>query len=376
MIPVLKHNTQKLFRHYSVWGVIGSIAGFVLSVIILLVFGKHMGWLPLTFGLISLPYAIDIQWHIGHMLRTVRGTATTPIGLSRSGYVELFGRAEPKGGVLIESPLSAQPCVWHRLEFNRGKHLWCEDSQSPFILRDASGECLIDVRGARVYGKVAERYSFWKPPPMHLEYVIRAGDPVYAIGELVHVNSEITPRVRGAAEIRYVDESIDTSNPMSRASAMRFADELANDGLFDSGSLEAASHGSETQPVDMLEHWQRDQKAFVKQFDANDDGRVDMKEMLTARRLAAEFEKAHAAASRQDAQHPEHPAHVKAQATVKMLRKPRKNGLPFLVMNRSIEDVERYLALHLWASHLFVVAAFGSLMGGILLYWKPVWLFG
>jgi len=45
---------------------------------------------------------------------------------------------------------------------------------------------------------------------------------------------------------------------------------------------------------------------------------------------------------------------------VRVLRKPADKSLPFLVMNRPVEEVERFLAQRVWAARLTAVVAIAA----------------
>ncbi|MGQ0511873.1 MAG: hypothetical protein ACT4P9_14820 [Betaproteobacteria bacterium] len=315
------YKSQATLRFYSAWGPLGTVAALVAGLLFLVVADvPRRPYVQLLFllGLAFLPVAFDMERRLARLLRIVRATGTTPVGQAGPGYVELTGRAQAHGP-LLKSPQGGQACVWHRVEQWMGKRLVSNASYSRFVLRDATGECVIEAGDAHVYGTLAGVEST-PGRSKRKEYLIRPGDPLYAIGELALERKGDVPGPR--------DES---RPPPAR----------------------------ERPAVDMLAHWQRDPEAFARQFDANRDGAVDAKEMLAARIKAAEFEKARGAGPRPAAAAASPPP-ADTLTRVRVLRKPADQSLPFLVMNRPVEAVERFLALRVWAVRLMAVMAIAA----------------
>jgi hypothetical protein len=132
---------------------------------------------------------------------------------------------------------------------------------------------------------------------------------------------------------------------------------------------QAAALAEKPRPPDMLAHWQRNAGAFLKQFDANRDGRVDLKEMVAARARAAEFEQAYIAranAAPVTGVPAKQESAADTGAKIWILRKPANPALPFLILNRKPEDAERYLALRLWTAR---AAALTALAVPVALFW-------
>lgn len=358
---------QSVVRFYSPWSKPGMLLGiFIGAMLSLLIDGKDLQLLVLL-AAGFFPLALDIQLHLGRLLKTVRKTATTPVGQAQAGYVEFAGRAEAVGGQLLQSPVSDTPCVWHRLEWG-GKVKYSEASLSPFLLRDATGQCLIDVEEATIFGTRPQRSSFWNRSEFD-EWVICPGDPVYAIGELAKISAAETPAVRSKDDIRQAEIELrdlpewDAESPVGRAVTLASADRLARYRNQDDDrnpdnearwkARQAAALAEKPRPPDMLAHWQRNAAAFLGQFDANRDGRVDLREMAAARARAAEFEQAFIA--RANADHAARDAAKQETAAdagpgIWILRKPAEPALPYLILNREPKDAERYLARRLWTA--------------------------
>jgi hypothetical protein len=94
--------------------------------------------------------------------RAMTATPTSRIGAARGGYVEFEGRAKAAGEAQLKGPLTGTPCVWYAYEITkqmggRGSNdhsRWVTvdrgRSEDAFLLRDDTGECLVDPESARV----------------------------------------------------------------------------------------------------------------------------------------------------------------------------------------------------------------------------------
>src|SRR3569832_2181805 len=195
--------------------------------------------------------------------RLIEDTPTSRIRSAAQGYVELEGEAVMMEGVPIIAPLTLLPCAWfryrveERVENNRGDARWRTlrrgTSDGIFVLRDDTGDCVVDPDGATVTPSARDVWygDTPTPPPMHRnktvwrhggryryrEERIHAGDYLYAIGEF---------RSTGGAE-----------GP-AHADALRA----------------------------LLAEWKRNRSALLARFDDNRDGAIDVDEWERARRVA------------------------------------------------------------------------------------------
>ncbi len=93
----------------------------------------------------------------------VKATPTTAIAHARPGYVEFEGTIEAVPGSAVKAPLTGWPCVWFEGKVEKyvtkrqGGHdqstwetveRWT--SVSPFLVRDASGLCIVDPHRADI----------------------------------------------------------------------------------------------------------------------------------------------------------------------------------------------------------------------------------
>lgn len=154
--------------------------------------------------------------------QVMAATPTSNVGFATDGYVEFEGQAQAVNGRAIPAPLTGAPCVWYHARLEHWKRTKTNDSPvwvtlrdatsgDPFLLRDASGTCVVFPRGAdmtftdrsvwfgstpepqdkqpaktgpgesaegnvRIYGTAGNEYRY-------TEERIYAGDPLYALGQ-------------------------------------------------------------------------------------------------------------------------------------------------------------------------------------------------
>ena len=93
--------------------------------------------------------------------RAIRDTPTSRVRSAAQGYVELDGIGRLPAGVQTQGPLTRLPCTWwsfkiEEVDAKRRSRGWSVvergTSVTPFVLDDGTGACLIDPRGAQVFG--------------------------------------------------------------------------------------------------------------------------------------------------------------------------------------------------------------------------------
>jgi hypothetical protein len=155
-------------------------------------------WVGVMLGLV---FALFAFWKMFADYRRARLISNIPTAKVRSapqGYIELSGQAVAMEGPVIRSPVSLKECVWYHYTIEerrshydssgRRSSRWdvvkAETSDDLFLLRDETGDCVIDPESAEVitnynrrwYGDdLAQRRRF-------KEKLILAGQPLYAIG--------------------------------------------------------------------------------------------------------------------------------------------------------------------------------------------------
>jgi hypothetical protein len=137
--------------------------------------------------------------------RTIQDVPTSTVRAAAQGYVELHGAAASLPGGALEAPLTHAPCVWYNYRVvERGeKETRIVDAGvrgTPFLLRDGTGECLIDPRYAYVMCDTVEEWVNGKET--YSEWTIRAGDPLYAIGWFRSDDAHAAGRDEAQARLR------------------------------------------------------------------------------------------------------------------------------------------------------------------------------
>jgi len=204
-----------------------------------------------------------------HRLRMIRDTPTSKIASAAQGYVELAGRGRPYGDMPLISKLRGLPCLWYRyrIEHRTDKDKWETvdrgESTDAFVLRDDSGDCVIDPEQAEI---VTRHRDLWTEDDYrYTEWKFIRDDSLYAIGEF---------------RTRSLGTEFDARTELNA----------------------------------LLAEWKRDKPALHARFDLDNNGELDMKEWMLARQAA----KREVAKKRREAQ---------AQPDVHMMGAPRDGRL-------------------------------------------------
>lgn len=202
--------------------------------------GTSTGWRYCLFALAALSF---VAWIASYRrYRQIDDLPTSRIASAAQGYVELCGHAAMLGGAPVLNPLTGLPCCWFRYTIDRKdsdnnwKHEESGMSNAHFLLRDATGECVVSPEGAEIVGVPAEvrtdgdyRYTEW---------LILPGATLYALGEL---------RTVGGA-LAELDERSDVTA--------------------------------------LLADWKRDRQTLLARYDTDRNGEIDVREWEVARRDA------------------------------------------------------------------------------------------
>ncbi|MCK9563543.1 MAG: E3 ubiquitin ligase family protein [Bacteroidales bacterium] len=260
--------------------------------------------------------------------RLIEDIPTSRIRSASQGFVELAGIASGRGEVLA-SPLSATPCLWWRYSIERleqsGKSrrwrvLERGLSDTPFYLDDGTGLCRIKPAGAEVSCLHRRRWQGRERRPgaatpaagglvstlgrlaalggryRYTEYLIRDGDPLYALG---HFETDAT-----GARLLTVDQA--------------------------AGQL--------------IRHWKQDFDQLLVRFDRDGNGILDNEEWLVVTEAARRE-----ALREQIERAGDDPGH--------RLRAPQERGLPYLLGSRGQELVSRQLRRRAAGMALLFLAA-------------------
>ena len=198
-----------------------------------------------------------------HRARIIEDTPTSKVRSATQGYVELSGTGEFLDGMPIRAPLTGTECTWYHFKVEkRADKNWrtVENGTSGklFLLRDDTGECVVDPEGAEVTTSIKEVwYGASTRPPK--------GPGITATSPF---------RLLGSGSYRYTEQRMHPGNALYALGFFK----THNDLHLGSGRAEAVR--------DLLRVWKRDTAALLARFDANRDGQIDPVEWEAAQRAA------------------------------------------------------------------------------------------
>lgn len=254
-----------------------------------------------------------------HRARLIEDTPTSRIRSAPQGYVELVGEAAMMKGEPVISPLSGSACCWWRYKVER-KHekgwriVRNGVSESLFLLRDETGECIIDPEGAQV-----------SPSEKRVWYGAAASPGVGPdIGPGTFRNNLQFGRLRITlhndlfnGDYRYTEETILPGDPLYAI------------GLFKSmGELDRRAMREE-QIKERLRQWKADHASLLEKFDRNRDGQIDLDEWEAVRRAASQ------AVRREEMQEEQQPIHT--------LSDTRSSSRPLVISSKGEFEIVRHL---------------------------------
>lgn len=216
--------------------------------------------------------------------RYIADTPTSRIASAAQGYVELLGRAAHLPDAELRTRFRQLPCVWYRyhVEEKSSDGKWSTrdagESGDPFLLIDATGQCVVDPERAEIITSHVEtwrdgdyRYTEWRLLPQ---------DKVSALGEFSTIGGAATLDFEG-----------------------------------DVGAL--------------LGEWKKNQPQLRERFDLNRDNSIDAMEWALARRQAQrEVERQH--------------LEMRASSDVHVMRRPADGRLFLLTNHLPEKLIRRY----------------------------------
>jgi hypothetical protein len=194
--------------------------------------------------------------------RLIEDTPASRVRSAAQGYVEFAGRGLMLPGTENKAPLSGIPCTWwhYRIE-EREARSWntiqSGTSDTPFVLDDGTGRCLIDPRGAQVFPGVNEVwYGDTDWPDMHIP------NGTGIVGWLCAALS--------GGRYRYSEQRLQPREQLYAIGCL-----AAQGGMGAQNEDEAVA--------ERLRGWKHDQKSLLERFDSNHDGVLDAEEWDRAR---------------------------------------------------------------------------------------------
>lgn len=234
--------------------------------------GKFWFW-TITFGLLTLA-ALYFAFRNLARARIIEDTPTSRIRSAPQGYVELSGEAAAMPGEPILSPLTKTPCCWFRYKIERkGDKGWNRvksgQSDGLFLLRDETGECIIDPDDAEVSPKEKNIWYGGSAFP--------ATAPAASFSSHGRMHATLGLRVNfsgSGGNYRYTEEAI---YPGERLYAI---------GLFKSFGETDRLAMREERIKARLSQWKSDHAGLLERFDRDGNGEIDLVEWEVARRAA------------------------------------------------------------------------------------------
>lgn len=235
-------------------------------------------------------------------LRNVKDIPTARVASAPQGYVELFGTAQRHEERFLATRSTGAPCVWFRYVVeekvrDRWQRIESQESDDTFLLRDESGDCVIDPDRATVIATHRRRWQ--RAPYRYTETWIAPGDEFYALGWFTTLHG---------GDI--------------------------------GGSVNEEVSG-------LLAEWKRDRRALLRRFDEDGNGEIDLREWEAARAAARrEILASHRDRARLPGLH--------------VMRRP-DDGRPYLLSAKPPEELTthlgRWTALHFAAMVLGLLGA-------------------
>lgn len=203
--------------------------------------------------------------------RTVADTPASKIRSASQGYAELVGVGVLPPSVTIKGPLTGIECAWweYRIEDRRDRrgdrNNWqtidSQKSDTPFLLDDGTGQCLVDPQGAEVV--VHESTSWYGDTPW----------PEVRIPDGNGLLERAVDALFSGGRYRYIERRLSVAAPLYALGVFRT-----------SGG--ASIRDPEDEVAAVLHEWKADQAGLLRRFDANHDGRIDLAEWEQVRAAA------------------------------------------------------------------------------------------
>ncbi|MBT2970321.1 MAG: hypothetical protein KME56_10465 [Candidatus Thiodiazotropha sp. (ex Ctena orbiculata)] len=210
-----------------------------------------------------------------HRARLIEDTPTSLIRSAPQGYVELIGEAALMAGEPVLTPLSGKPCCWWRYKVERkGDKGWravrSDKSESLFLLKDATGECILDPEGASI--NPSEKNIWYGPNPTPTAGPDKGSGTVHRKAQRFGVRISVNNTFGG--DYRYTEETIIPGDPLYAIGLFSSLGEIDRKAIRDDMIKER------------LRQWKADHETLLKRFDSNRDGQIDLQEWESVRHSA------------------------------------------------------------------------------------------
>lgn len=209
--------------------------------------------------------------------RLIEDVPTARVRSAPQGYVELNGTALMMSGEPIIAPLTGTQCCWfhYRVEERADKNWRTVEQGSSdglFVLRDATGDCVIDPEGAEVDSLHSHTWLGPRPNGAYLNVDWRALST--AAGRSFKLSGMLGNRSFGSGNYRCTERVILDGDRLYAIGWFRSHDD---------SDLAQAEHELVR---DRLREWKQSPETLLARFDHNRDGQIDAAEWDDARRVA------------------------------------------------------------------------------------------
>ena len=201
--------------------------------------------------------------------RALENTPTARIRSAAQGYAEFTGVGTLPTRAVCRGPLTGLHCTWWKYKIeergSRRRSGWrtidSMTSETPFLLDDGTGKCLVDPRGAEV---MAHEHTVWFGEAEWPLVRVPPGDGL--VGKFFDA-------FLSGGRYRYSEWRLNEDQPVYALGEFSTSGGVSGD-------------DPEDETLQLLHTWKADQAKLLERFDANHDGHID----------AAEWEQVRAAA--------------------------------------------------------------------------------
>jgi hypothetical protein len=193
--------------------------------------------------------------------RALENTPTARIRSAAQGYAEFAGVGTLPARAVCRGPLTGLHCTWWKYKIeergSRRRSGWrtidSMTSETPFLLDDGTGKCLVDPRGAEV---VAHEHTVWFG---------NAEWPVVRVPPGDGLVGKFFDALLSGGRYRYSEWRLNEDQPVYALGEFSTSGGVSGD-------------DTEGETLQLLHTWKADQVKLLERFDANHDGHIDANE--------------------------------------------------------------------------------------------------
>jgi E3 ubiquitin ligase len=266
-----------------------------------------------------------------HRKRIIEDTPTSKIRSAAQGYLELIGHGHLMEGQPIVSPLTGNTCTWYEYKVeerrqssknSEWKTIRKGISDELFLIKDETGQCIIDPEGAHV---TVSKKNVWygaqsSPTNDPLSTSKKRG---FFTGLIVNNKYRYTEKLLHSGESLYAI------------------------GLYKTVGGAGASFNINEDVRELIREWKTDTETLMKKFDTDGDGEIDLNEWQKVREEAyQQVMKKH--------------SEQKILPPVHLMNKTNDKRRPFILSSIAQDDLTRRLHIYSVLS-ITTFIIFGSL---------------